>query len=99
MIASIRDVGLDPSAAAKVSSQAPSNLVVLRRPLEPKLAATIAMMDEPTAMDRPSIVQSLFQGIEDEAGMRGAADPPADNAPSECIDDERTYTKPCQVAT
>ena len=41
---------------------------MLRRPLESAFAASVAMMHEPAAMDRPPIVQCLFQRIEHEAG-------------------------------
>ena len=51
------------------------------------------MMDETAATYRASVVKSLFQGIEDEAGMRRAAYPPADDTPGECIDDERHIYK------
>ena len=51
------------------------------------------MMDETAATYRASVVKSLFQGIEDETGMRGAADPPANDTPGECIDDERHIYK------
>ena len=57
------------------------------------LAAPVAMMDEAAATYRASVVKSLFQGIEDEAGMRRAAYPPADDTPGECIDDERHIYK------
>ena len=51
------------------------------------------MMDEAAATYRASVVKRLFQGIEDEAGMRRAAYPPADDTPGECIDDERHIHK------
>ena len=40
---------------------------MLRRPLESALAAPVAMMHEPAAMDRSAIVQCLLQRIEHEA--------------------------------
>src|SRR6478752_6309077 len=43
------------------------------------LAASIAMMDEPATLNRASIVQCLFQGIENEGCMRRPAHPPADD--------------------
>ena len=52
------------------------------------LAAVVAVMDEPAAMGRPALIQSLFKSIDDECGMSGAADPPTDDAPGENIDDE-----------
>jgi hypothetical protein len=41
--------------------------MVLRRPIETKLAATIAVMDQPAPMQRPPLMQCLFQRIEYEA--------------------------------
>lgn len=38
---------------------------------------------------RPAVVKRLLQGVENEAGVGRAADPPADNAASEDVDDER----------
>jgi len=43
------------------------------------LAAAVAVMDQPAAMNWPPVVQSLLQGIKNEAGMRGPADPPAND--------------------
>ena len=72
---------------------------MLRLPLESALHAAVAVVDQPGAADRPARVQGLFEGIQHEAGRRRAADPPADNAPGEGIDDEAACTKPLQVAT
>jgi hypothetical protein len=44
---------------------------VLRRPLESALAAPVAVMHEPAAMHGPSVMQGLFQRIQNEARMRG----------------------------
>ena len=52
------------------------------------LAASVAMMHEPAAMDGPSIVQGLLQSIEHEAGMRRPAHPPADDPAGIGVDDE-----------
>ena len=52
------------------------------------LAAAIAVVDEPAAMDRPPIMQSLLQRIEHEARMRRARHPPADDPAGIGIDDE-----------
>src|SRR3954468_8587337 len=41
----------------------------LRRPLDSALAAALAAMDEPAAMDRPPIMEGLLQRIEHEARM------------------------------
>jgi hypothetical protein len=70
-----------------------------KRSVETALAAPVAMMDEPAATYSASVVKSLFQGIEDEAGMRRAAYPPADDSRENVSMTNATYTKPCQVAT
>ena len=44
----------------------------LRRPVEPGLAASVTVMDQPAAVQRAAIMQSLLQRIEYEAGVRGA---------------------------
>ena len=44
-------------------------------------------------MDRPPIMQRLFQRIEHEPGMRGAAGAPADDASGEGVDDEGDVDK------
>jgi hypothetical protein len=49
---------------------ATSFVKVLRRPLESALAASVAVMHEPTAMQRPPVMQSLFQRVEHEARVR-----------------------------
>ena len=40
-------------------------------------------------------MQGLFKGIKHEVRMRCPADPPADNAAGEHIDDEGDIDKPC----
>ena len=45
-------------------------------------------MDEPAALNGSALVQSLFQRVEDKAGMGGPADPPADDPSGEGVDDE-----------
>ncbi|MBP2449669.1 hypothetical protein JOH51_007177 [Rhizobium leguminosarum] len=52
------------------------------------LNASIRMMNKTAAVDGSPIVESLFQGIEYEAGLGGSACPPADDAACERIDDE-----------
>jgi len=44
-------------------------------------------MDEPATAHRPSFMQRLFERIEDEAGMRRPAHPPADDAPGKGVDE------------
>src|ERR1700733_6261293 len=50
-------------------------------------------MDKPAAMHWTPIVQRLFQGIDDEARIPGAADPPANDAAGEGVDDKRHIDK------
>jgi hypothetical protein len=52
------------------------------------LAAPVAMVHKPAAMDRPPIVQCLLQRIEHEARMRRARGPPAHDPAGVGIDDE-----------
>jgi hypothetical protein len=52
------------------------------------LPATIRGMNQPTLLHRPSIMQGLFQGIEDKVCLGRPRDPPSDDAISECVDDE-----------
>jgi hypothetical protein len=60
---------------------ATSIVEVLRRPLESALAPTIAVVNEPATPDRTTLMQSLFQGIEDKARMSRARHPPANDTP------------------
>jgi hypothetical protein len=62
--------------------------ILLRRPLESALAASIAMVHEPAAMDRPPIVESLFQSVQDEARMGRPAYPPSDDPSRIGVDDK-----------
>src|SRR4051794_33880591 len=48
----------------------------------------IAVMDEAAAPDGPTLVQSLLQRVQHEAGVSRAGDTPADNAPREDVDDK-----------
>jgi len=50
-------------------------------------------------MIRAPIMQSLFQGIQDKAGMGRSAHPPANDTAGECIDHESDVDKACDVAT
>ena len=52
------------------------------------LNATVAMMDEAAAMNRPTIMQRLLERVEHEARMRRARGAPADDPPSEGVDHE-----------
>ena len=45
-------------------------------------------MDKSAAMDGPSLMQGLFEGIKNKTCMRRPADAPADNASGIGIDDE-----------
>src|SRR5690606_3223976 len=51
------------------------------------LHAPVRVMDEPATAHRPSFMQRLFERIEDEAGMRRPAHPPADDAPGKGVDE------------
>jgi len=57
------------------------------------------VVHKPTAMIRAPIMQSLFQGIQDKAGMGRSAHPPANDTAGECIDHESDVDKACDVAT
>jgi hypothetical protein len=46
------------------------------------------VVDEAAAFGRPAIMERLLQRVEDEAGLSGAGDPPADNPAGERVDDE-----------
>src|SRR3954453_1172742 len=60
----------------------------LRRPLEPGLAAAIAVMHQAALTEGASVVERLFQSIQDEASLGRSRHPPADNPPGEDIDHE-----------
>jgi hypothetical protein len=62
--------------------------MLLRRPLESALTASVAVMHEPAAMEGPPIMQRLLQRIEHEACMRCTRCPPADDPSRVSIDDE-----------
>ncbi len=67
---------------------ATSFVQVLRRPLESALAAPVAMVHEPTAMDGPPVMEGLLERVEHEAGMSCPADPPAHDPSRVGIDHE-----------
>ena len=46
------------------------------------------MMDQPHAFDRAAFMDGLFEGIQNEPGMRSGADAPADDASGIGVDDE-----------
>src|SRR3954469_21102754 len=52
------------------------------------LAAAVAVMYEPAAMDRPPIMEGLLQRIEHEARMCCPGDTPAHDATGVGVDDE-----------
>ena len=56
------------------------------------------MVHEPAAMDRPPIVKSLFQSVQDEARMRRPADPLTHNIAGINVDDEGhiNEARPCR---
>ena len=55
------------------------------------------MVHDPAAMDRPSIMQRLFQRIEHEAGMRRTRGPPAHDPAGIGVDDEGDVDEAAQV--
>ena len=59
---------------------------MLRRPVESGLAAAVRVANESPA--GTPIVHGLLQGIEHEAGVRGARHTPAHDPAREDIDDE-----------
>src|SRR3954451_23542259 len=71
----------------------PTN-TLLRRPLESALAATIAVVHEPAAMDGAPIMEGLLQCIEHEARVCRAGHTPADDAAGVGIDNEGDIDKP-----
>ena len=52
------------------------------------LGAAIAMMNEAAAAGRPSVMERLFEGVQDEVRMRCPAGSPADDPPRISVDDE-----------
>ena len=58
------------------------------------LSSVIGVMNKTASDARSAIVQRLFEGIEHKARMRRPADPPADNAAGEHIDNESDVDKP-----
>jgi hypothetical protein len=58
------------------------------------LRAAVRVMDQAAMALRPPFVQGLLQRVENEAGMGGAADAPADNPPGIGVDDEGDVHKP-----
>jgi len=57
------------------------------------------MMNEPTAMDGPSIVKRLVEGIEHKARLRRPARSLTYDAAGEGVDHEGHVDEACQVAT
>ena len=55
-------------------------------------------MNEAGAAGRPSVMERLFKGVQDEVRVRRPAGSPADDPPRVGVDDEGE-TKPAQVAT
>jgi hypothetical protein len=53
------------------------------------------MMNQTAAMDGAAVVDGLLKGIQHEAGMGGAADPPAHDIASVDVDLEGYIGKPC----
>ena len=58
------------------------------------LAAPVAMMHEAHALDRAAFVDGLLKSIENEAGMRGGADTPTNDASGIGVEDESDMDEP-----
>lgn len=56
--------------------------------IESYWAASIAVMDQPAPLHGPPIMESLFQSVQNEAGMRRPAHPPADDPSRIGVDDK-----------
>ena len=69
-VADAADGGLDPGFG--------ETLGVFDRDI---LGAAITMMDEAAGAGRPSVMERLFEGVQDEVGVRRPAGPPADDPP------------------
>src|ERR1700678_4416584 len=52
------------------------------------LPLTIAVVHEPASLHKPPIMESLLQSVQDEAGMRRPAHPPADDPAGIGVDDK-----------
>lgn len=72
---------------------------MLRRPVEFALTSSIAVMDEPAAMNGAAFVQSLLQRIEDEARVRRVADAPTDDPARVSVNHKSHIDEASQVAT
>jgi hypothetical protein len=57
------------------------------------LHAAVAVVHQAAALGRPAMAESLFQGVQDEAGVGAAADAPSDDAPGEGVDHEGDIDK------
>ena len=53
------------------------------------------MMNEAAAAGRPSVMERLFEGVQDEVGVRRPAGPPADDPPGVGVDDESDIDEAC----
>ena len=78
-------IGISDAADRRLHASFSQALGVFDRDV---LAAPVAMVHEPAAMNRPSIMQRLFQRIEHEARMRRAGSPPTNDPAGIGVDDE-----------
>ena len=58
------------------------------------LRTPIAMVDQPSPLRGPPVMQRLFEGIEHKTGFGRARHPPTDDPPRESIDDESDIDEP-----
>jgi hypothetical protein len=52
------------------------------------LGSAIPVMNKAAAAGRPSVMERLFEGVQDEVGVRCRAGSPADDPPGAGVDDE-----------
>ena len=78
-------IGIAPAAHRRRDPGLRQPLRVAHRQV---LRAAVAVMDELGEAVPTAVINRLFQGIQDEIGAQRRRDPPADDVPSEDIDDE-----------
>ncbi|MDM7459321.1 MAG: hypothetical protein P3W94_008225 [Paracoccus sp. (in: a-proteobacteria)] len=64
-----------------------------------KLTAPVAVVNQPHALDRAAFMDGLYRGVDNDAGMRCGADPPAGNASAQASTTKAISTNPFRVAT
>ena len=59
------------------------------------LGSAITVMNKAAAAGRPSVMKRLFEGVQDEVGVRCPAGSPADDPPGVGVDDESDIDEAC----